>query len=474
MLGGGDDSEMFERPLLPRAAPALLLAVLALLLPARALAHGGIVGAPLTFTQAVGPYELAITVEIPQSAPAPLYLTITPPPQTGDVTIALRAAPRGQSFANAPAAEVRTNPPQPSYNAQLEVDRAGDWDLEVHVTGPCGSGTVRIPFTIAIPALSLNSILLLAAVGGVIVLMILNIVLESLARARRRPLAGWVNGLLGQAIFACVIVATVLGVQQLLTTIQSAQAAASATALYGRPHVNVALRTEPAAAVAGQPLTLTLDLSDGSTGLPVEDLSLHHTALMHLVVIDASGGFFAHVHPGRVAPGRFVIDLTPDRPGRYTAYVEIERQDSGVQLIARDFTIGGTATTPPAPPSAGLGAQQIDGMRVDVRSSQTPLRAGRQAVLTFSLSADGVPVTDVQPWLEMAGHLIARSADGAIYGHIHAAEPLPTAETLTTIRYGPDIRFVYTFPQPGRYQLWGQFQRAGKIVTVPLVVEVEG
>jgi len=41
------------------------------------------------------------------------------------------------------------------------------------------------------------------------------------------------------------------------------------------------------------------------------------------------------------------------------------------------------------------------------------------------------------------------------------------------MRYGPDIRFAYTFPQPGRYQLWGQFRRADAIVTVPLLVEVE-
>jgi hypothetical protein len=238
--------------------------------------------------------------------------------------------------------------------------------------------------------------------------------------------------------------------------------------------VNVALRTEPSAPLAGQPLTLTLDLSDGSTGLPVEDLSPHHQALMHLVVIDASGGYFAHLHPGRVAPGRFTIDLTPDRPGGYTAYVEIERQDSGVQVISRDFTVGGSTTAPPAASPGGLGAHQAGGLRVDVRSSQTPLRAGQQATLTFSMSANGVPITDMQPWLEMAGHLIARSADGAIYGHIHAAEPLPPSETLNTVRYGPDIRFVYTFPQPGRYQLWGQFQRNGAIITVPLTVDVEG
>jgi hypothetical protein len=74
----------------------------------------------------------------------------------------------------------------------------------------------------------------------------------------------------------------------------------------------------------------------------------------------------------------------------------------------------------------------------------------------------------------MAGHLIARSADGAIFGHIHAAAPMaPAGVAGTGMRYGPDIRFAYTFPQPGRYQLWGQFKHGGTIVTVPVVVEVE-
>ena len=53
-----------------------------------------------------------------------------------DTTISLRLAPRGQSFANAPAVQVRaTNPPQPLYNAQLQVDGTGDWDLEARVEG---------------------------------------------------------------------------------------------------------------------------------------------------------------------------------------------------------------------------------------------------------------------------------------------------------------------------------------------------
>jgi hypothetical protein len=449
------------------------LALLSMLAaPTGALAHGGHVCPTQMVTQAVGPYELSIGIDVPQGAPAPLYLTVVPQQAMDGATIALRAAPRGQSFESASAAQLQTIPPQPLYTAQLQVDRVGDWELEVQIVGGRGGGVARIPFSIVIPPLPTATILLLIAIVGLILVMVLNVTMEGIARARQGTLPTWLNRMFGYAIFACVLVAAVFGVQQFLESAQSAQAAFGSVAS-GRPHVNAGLRVEPDESLAGQSLMLAIDLSDGSTGLPVDDLVPHHEALLHLVVIDADGAFFAHLHPPRLAPGRFAISLTPDRPGRYTAYIEVERRDSGVQVIARDFQVGGASVSPTVR-APGLGARAIGDLQVNVVSSLTPLRAGRQATLMFSFSQGGAQVADMQPWLGMAGHLIARSADGVIYSHIHAAEIAPPLDSLTTaMRYGPDIRFAYTFPQPGRYQLWGQFRRAGPIVTVPLLVEVE-
>jgi hypothetical protein len=219
-------------------------------------------------------------------------------------------------------------------------------------------------------------------------------------------------------------------------------------------------------------MTLTLNLSDGGTGLPVDDLMSHHEALLHLVVIDQSGGFMAHLHPARVAPGRFVADLMPDRAGRYSAYAEIARMDSGTQIIAREFLVSGSSAAR-APDGQGFGVRTDGPLQIDVRSSAGPPRAGSQTTLTFSFAQAGQPVRDIQPWLGMAGHVIARSDDGAVFGHVHAAEPAsPPGQAGSGVRYGPDIRFAYTFPQPGRYQLWAQFKHNDRIVTVPVTVEV--
>ena len=130
-----------------------LVLLLALAVPAGALAHGGHVGPTQIVTQAIGPYELSISIELPQGAPAPLYLVVIPQQDMDGATITLRTAPRGQSFVSALATQLRTIPSQPLYNAQLEVDRAGDWELEVQVAGGRGGAVARIPFSVVIPPL---------------------------------------------------------------------------------------------------------------------------------------------------------------------------------------------------------------------------------------------------------------------------------------------------------------------------------
>src|SRR6185295_7261480 len=101
----------------------LLIAILALVLvlPGRALAHGGHTGPMQTFTQEFGPYEIAITVEIPPTTPSPLYLDIAPQQDMAGVTMQFRVAPRGQPFDGAPVAEVRGNAgAQGIYFSQLD------------------------------------------------------------------------------------------------------------------------------------------------------------------------------------------------------------------------------------------------------------------------------------------------------------------------------------------------------------------
>jgi hypothetical protein len=450
----------------------LLWVLLATLAPNIALAHGGHVSPIQTFTQQVGPYGLAITIELPTAVPSPLYLVVTPQGEIDQATIRIQAVPRGFPLEGAAVAEVKTYPGTRIYYSELSADRAGEWELVLLVNGPRGKGLARIPFTITIPPIAAETIPLAIALGVMLLLMLSSFSIGAIAKQRGQPVPKITDKVLGYAIFACLIVEFVLGAQQ-----AARQFSPPTQISTGRPHVNASLRTDPAQPVASQPFHLTVALNDGSTGLPVDDIIPHHDALLHLVLIDDSGTSFLHIHPASIAPGQFTIPVTVDRPGNYTAYIEIERQDSGIQVIERRFVVTGSSPAAPIDPP-GLGQRTIGDLDILVTASNQPLQAGHQATLTFSVSKAGKPITDIEPWLGMAGHLIARSDDGDVFGHIHAVGAMfsPTSinnmAVITPPSYGPDLQFVYTFPQPGTYRLWAQFQHNGQIVTVPVRLNV--
>lgn len=235
----------------------------------------------------------------------------------------------------------------------------------------------------------------------------------------------------------------------------------------GRPYALVAMTTSPLP-VAGHELTLRLRLVDGATGRPVDDLVAHHGALAHTVVTSSDGGFFAHLHPVRSAPGELMVRLRPDRPGRYLVHAEFERTGSGAQLGSGEFTVQGDAVAP-----AGSGGEVAD--------VRTPARlvAGRAGTVEVHTAAD-----DLQPWLGMAGHLVVRDGSGRFFAHVHelgsmAAQDTPgaagaVAPDETVAHHGPVLRFTFTFPAPGRYLAWVQYARDFEIHTVPLVLDVAG
>jgi hypothetical protein len=236
--------------------------------------------------------------------------------------------------------------------------------------------------------------------------------------------------------------------------------------------VVVTARTE-GVATAGASVDLVLDLTDSSTGAVVDDLAIHDDALIHLAVVGPDGRL-AHVHPVRTAPGRYVVRLAPAVGGRFGVFAEMERSGDGGHQVARTaFDVAGPA--PAAVPAPGPGVREVDGLQVDVAVPDAV--AGRPTRVSLQLARDGGPVTDLQGWLGMAGHLVVLgpgvagapdpSDPASAFGHVHDMRAAGPAGT-----YGPQIAFDLTFPRAGRYQLWAQVQRDWRVVTVPVTLDV--
>ena len=105
----------------------------------------------------------------------------------------------------------------------------------------------------------------------------------------------------------------------------------------------------------------------------------------------------------------------------------------------------------------------VAGLRV--RLEATGLTAGKEAVLRFTLAdaSTGAPVSDLEPFLGAAGHMLVVNADLTEANHAHPEEQAAR---------GPSVSFHPRMPAAGFYKLWVQFQRKGRVITVPFVVSV--
>ena len=105
-------------------------------------------------------------------------------------------------------------------------------------------------------------------------------------------------------------------------------------------------------------------------------------------------------------------------------------------------------------------------MDVQVTLKSEDFVAGKYACLTFSVKdgKTGAPVTDLEPYLGAPAHMLIVRADLTDAVHAHPEE-LATG--------GPTVSFHPLVPAPGDYRVWVQFQRAGKVITVPFAVRAE-
>lgn len=224
--------------------------------------------------------------------------------------------------------------------------------------------------------------------------------------------------------------------------------------------------TAPCTPLRGMPCEVCFQLIDRETGRALSDaeLAIVHTRPLHTMIVDSSLRDYHHLHP-TYDPARqcFVAQFTPNLQSSYTMW--------------NDFTVKGEAapTYVNTPLSAMRGISlpprvmhtshvEGDGVTVDIRPD-VPLRAGGHHTLTLDIrDASGRPVTDLEPIMGAYAHLVAFSADGQHFLHIH---PLGTEPASDAARGNSPLHF-HVMPQvEGPTQFFLQIQRGGKIVTLP-------
>jgi hypothetical protein len=207
-------------------------------------------------------------------------------------------------------------------------------------------------------------------------------------------------------------------------------------------------QTTPGPAV---PVSFTIQGPDG----PLTSYDVEHEKQLHLIAVRRDFTGFQHVHPELAADGTWSTRLALS-PGAWRLYADFKPTGAEDLTLGTDLAVAGDYR--PAPPSAESRTAQVDGYTVTLAGD---LRAGTDSELTLSVSRDGEPVTDLEPYLGAYGHLVALRSGDLAYLHVH---PDGSPGDGTT-EPGPDVRFFAAVPSAGTYHLYLDFKHDGVVRT---------
>ena len=209
-------------------------------------------------------------------------------------------------------------------------------------------------------------------------------------------------------------------------------------------------------------------------GNTLKNFAITHTKPMHVIVARKDLKYFQHVHPEfNQASGVFMFkDLTFPADGVYRIFADFApsvgvKDSSGMVLpvtISEDVTVGSGTNYAPE----GLGSEDktksFDNYQVTL-SSDKALVSGKEAKLSFNIKQGGKPITDLEEYLGALGHAVILRESNLDFIHAHPLEGVSAPQT-------GEVGFMVDFPEAGRYKIFTQFQRAGKVFTTNFVLSV--
>lgn len=207
------------------------------------------------------------------------------------------------------------------------------------------------------------------------------------------------------------------------------------------------------AAGVGQPLRFRI--TDAS-GAAVTNYVDSHEKPLHLIVVRRDLAHYQHVHPVLDDTGTWSVPLDLRDGGDYRVFADFVPAGGDAMTLGADLHVAGNYQPRPLPAAATT--TTVDGYTVTLHGAPVP---GEPSELTLSVSRDGRPVTDLQPYLGAYGHLVALRAADLAYLHVH---PMGEADDPATPA-GPDIGFHTTLASAGEYRLFLDFKHADVVRT---------
>lgn len=203
----------------------------------------------------------------------------------------------------------------------------------------------------------------------------------------------------------------------------------------------------------------------GPDGQAVNEFTPEHEKDLHFIAVRRDTTGFQHVHPVRDESGTWSVELDLT-PGAWRFFADFHPAGhTETMTLGIDASVAGQYEPQPLPDtvrSAHLGEYTVN--------LDGELLPGQASELTLSISRNGRPVTDLEPYLAAYGHLVALRVGDLGYLHVHP-EGGPGDGTTAS---GPEIVFMAAAPSPGAYRLYLDFQHEGVVRTAEFTVHATG
>jgi len=213
-------------------------------------------------------------------------------------------------------------------------------------------------------------------------------------------------------------------------------------------------------------IDLEIDIQD-KNGKAITSFDIFQEKKMHLILVSDDLQYFQHLHPIYQNKGSFRIKTNFPQPGNYTFFSSYKPSGKSEQVSVMKIKVPGT---PQVLANIDLTTSKIFGhTKTKLTFSPSTFTAGQEVMVMFDLKdmTNNQPITDLQPYLGERGHLVIVKQSSILsasnYIHAHAMKNTPNGQ----------IHYMTKFPQPGKYKLWNQFKRNGKVITSDFWVNVQ-
>lgn len=502
-----------------------------------AMLASGHVGSPDTWFEGnAGPYPVRVVVRSPGVVPGLSDVTIRVMAEGVGRVTAVPVQAGAEKDAVPPPDVAKPVPGDPElYSVQLWLMAIGAYSINVMVEGTQGTGTASVPVTaIATRRLEMQRPLglTLIAVGLFLTVGLLTLVgagvRESVLPPGEVPDRKRKNRARGAMAGAGIFIALLLfggwtwwqsedaGFSRLLNWTFASQATVTQV---GADRVLSLAITDSTWLMRNDEAWLRRNRRSGLSPL-IPD----HGKLMHMFVIREDKQAFAHLHPVPRDSSAFIVTLPPLPAGHYRVYGDIVRENGMTHTLVSDVDIpppavasgnGESGAAAPDPddawwvsgiPGKRFGQSTIrlsDGSTMAWEHSKDQLLADKEADLQFTVRAPDGNAASLEPYMGMMSHAMIARYDDSVFVHLHPAGSISMGtQKVVEMRTPADtirgmlgqritqndmsamthpagettqntVSFPYAFPSPGKYRIWVQVKRAGKVLTGAFDTDVQ-